>query len=228
MARRKKSSNELDAILEQLKRSYGADSDAELEDSLLEDEESEEDAELSSILASIFSDLEEDGGDTEEKSQDNLDDTVPEDTVVEEATEEMPQEVIAEAQPEKDDADVTIEQISEAQPENIQEQLEAALEANEVDSVLDAMLGLASGDIDTAKDLGSPIAEILDEAPAVETEDIKECEIEEIAPDTEPIIIDESLEDEEEIVNYDGLSIGSDFFNFAFLNIFRFHSGCFI
>ncbi len=200
MARRKKSSNELDAILEQLKRSYGADSDAELEDSLLEDEESEEDAELSSILASIFSDLEEDGGDAEERSQDTLDDTVPEDAVVDKATEEIPQEVIAEAQHEKDDADVTIEQISEAQPENIQEQPEALLEANEVDSVLDAMLGLANGDIDTAKDLGSPIAEILDESPAATTEGIEECEIEEIAPDTEPIIIEASLEDEEEIV----------------------------
>ena len=45
MGKRKKSSNELDAILEQLKRSYGADADSELEDSLLDDEESEEDDE---------------------------------------------------------------------------------------------------------------------------------------------------------------------------------------
>ena len=44
MGRQKK--NELDAILEQLKRSYAADPDAELEDSLLEEEKSDEDAEL--------------------------------------------------------------------------------------------------------------------------------------------------------------------------------------
>lgn len=59
MGKRKKSSNELDAILEQLKRSYGSELDSELEDSLLEDEHSEEDEELSSVLAKIFSDFEE-------------------------------------------------------------------------------------------------------------------------------------------------------------------------
>lgn len=59
MGRRKKSSNELDAILEQLKRSYGSEMDTELEDSLLADERSEEDEELSSVLAKIFSDFEE-------------------------------------------------------------------------------------------------------------------------------------------------------------------------
>lgn len=60
MGKRKKSSNELDAILEQLKRSYGADIDAELEDSLLDDDRSDEDDELSSVLAKIFSDFDED------------------------------------------------------------------------------------------------------------------------------------------------------------------------
>ena len=53
MGRQKK--NELDAILEQLKRSYATDIDSELEDSLLEDEKSEEDAELASVLEKIFS-----------------------------------------------------------------------------------------------------------------------------------------------------------------------------
>lgn len=52
MGRQKK--NELDAILEQLKKSYATDVDEELEDSLLETEESEEDAELASVLEKIF------------------------------------------------------------------------------------------------------------------------------------------------------------------------------
>lgn len=52
MGRQKK--NELDAILEQLKKSYATDIDNELEDSLLEEEKSEEDAELASVLEKIF------------------------------------------------------------------------------------------------------------------------------------------------------------------------------
>ena len=56
MARQsRKSRNELDLILEQLKRSYAADSDNSLEDDLLESPKSEEDAELSEILGRIFS-----------------------------------------------------------------------------------------------------------------------------------------------------------------------------
>ncbi len=52
MGRQKK--NELDAILEQLKRSYATDVDNELEDSLLEAEQTEEDAELAQVLEKIF------------------------------------------------------------------------------------------------------------------------------------------------------------------------------
>ena len=52
MGRQKK--NELDAILEQLKQSYGTAQEDDLEDSLLETEESEEDAELASVLEKIF------------------------------------------------------------------------------------------------------------------------------------------------------------------------------
>ena len=56
MARQsKKSRNELDLILEQLKRSYAADSANSLEDDLLESPKHEEDAELNEILGRIFS-----------------------------------------------------------------------------------------------------------------------------------------------------------------------------
>ena len=72
MGKRKKQS-ELDAILEQLKISYGADVDSDLEDSLLESEDTEKDDELNSVLERIFmdNDLEEYNNtvsETEEKS----------------------------------------------------------------------------------------------------------------------------------------------------------------
>ncbi len=51
----KKGKNELDVILEQLKKSYGSDSlDNMLEDDLLESPESEEDTELNEILGKLF------------------------------------------------------------------------------------------------------------------------------------------------------------------------------
>ena len=67
MGRQKK--NELDAILEQLKRSYATDIDAELEDSLLEKEKSEEDAELASVLEKIFASVE---NDKDRESSENI------------------------------------------------------------------------------------------------------------------------------------------------------------
>lgn len=54
MAKRKK--NELDTVLEQLKMSYAAGLNDDLEDSLLNSDENEEDNELSSILEKIFAD----------------------------------------------------------------------------------------------------------------------------------------------------------------------------
>ena len=57
MARQKKGKNELDAILEQLKKSYGSDSSDALEDDLLDASAPEEDAELSEILGKIFADV---------------------------------------------------------------------------------------------------------------------------------------------------------------------------
>ena len=56
MARQnKKGRNELDLILEQLKKSYASDSANSLEDDLLESPKHEEDAELNEILGKIFS-----------------------------------------------------------------------------------------------------------------------------------------------------------------------------
>mgnify|MGYP003289377762 CR=1 FL=1 len=56
MARQKKNSkNELDTILEQLKKSYGDESSESLEDELFKSSQSEEDSELNDILNRIFS-----------------------------------------------------------------------------------------------------------------------------------------------------------------------------
>lgn len=71
MARQKKSKNELDAILEQLKRSYGSESSDLLEDDLLESPDREEDVELNEILSKIFS------SNDENKIADELRDEVP-------------------------------------------------------------------------------------------------------------------------------------------------------
>lgn len=64
----KKGKNELDSILEQLKKSYGSDSLETLEDDLLEDEKSEDDEELSAILGKIFGN---DTNDISPQSSDN-------------------------------------------------------------------------------------------------------------------------------------------------------------
>ncbi len=57
MGRQKK--NELDSVLEQLKLSYPPDANDDIEDSLLETEDSDEDKELSSILEKIFAEYDE-------------------------------------------------------------------------------------------------------------------------------------------------------------------------
>jgi hypothetical protein len=75
MGKRKKQ-NELDAILEQLKKSYGADVDAQLEDSLLESDDADKDDELSSVLERIF--LENDVSDYAQNDEDNDDQSVSE------------------------------------------------------------------------------------------------------------------------------------------------------
>ena len=57
MAKQKKNNkNELDVILEQLKKSYGSESPEMLEDELFKSSESDEDAELNEILGRIFDD----------------------------------------------------------------------------------------------------------------------------------------------------------------------------
>ncbi len=67
MAKQKKS--ELDAVLEQLKMSYAAGLDDDLEDSLLDSDNVEEDAELSSILEKIFVDNDAQNSDEAEYSE---------------------------------------------------------------------------------------------------------------------------------------------------------------
>lgn len=72
--------NELDIVLEQLKKSYS--SDTELEDSLLESEISEEDMELNAVLKGIFSDKNESENKTEKGIEDDSSDSVKSDIAI--------------------------------------------------------------------------------------------------------------------------------------------------
>ena len=78
MARQgKKGKNELDVILEQLKRSFGSDSSDLLDGEFLDQEKSEEDEELSEILGKLFSE-ETDNSVPVKNDEDDVDETAGE------------------------------------------------------------------------------------------------------------------------------------------------------
>lgn len=113
--------NELDMVLEQLKKSYS--SDADLEDSLLETEKSEEDIELSAVLQEIFSDKNEFKNEPVREDEKNIEDDLPssvnsDNTVIDKIS---------------DDSD---DLIRESDPAS-----DVALEKKAVDGVLEAMFG---------------------------------------------------------------------------------------
>ena len=136
MARQnKKGRNELDLILEQLKRSYASDSADSLEDDLLESPKREEDAELNEILGRIFS--------YEEKESKPEPAQQIAEPVVEVASElEEPEEQIAEIEsfdiesPTEDD--VEIKEISLEEAESTEENTEQAIFTEETDTTIEA------------------------------------------------------------------------------------------
>ncbi len=172
MGKRKKQNNELDAILEQLKRSYVSDINTDLEDSLLEEEESEEDSELSSILAKIFSDE----SSQTEISSDILDDSknnndLPESEIIaadentDISVEEKEDEISNTDEMESDTVDHVVETVSNDDTIQVTKQdaeqeydhdseiaLEIADEQQKVDSVLNAMLRGTVSKIESAAD----------------------------------------------------------------------------
>ena len=150
MGRRKKSSNELDAILEQLKRSYGSEMDSELEDSLLADERSEDDEELSSVLAKIFSDFEQDA----DKAIADIDADINAQNIVQDTDTVLPAEQAvltqhSQANTAKDSQnDTPVNSYEHDDPTTQQDTFEAEKEA--VDGVLNAMLHIeAAAESDT-------------------------------------------------------------------------------
>lgn len=114
MAKQKKNNgNELDTILEQLKKSYGDESSESLDDILLDKSNSEEDLELNEILSKIF-------------NPDSPIDKEPEEPIAEEAEAE---EVVVEEQSEiNEDIEFESETTLEESAEDIEAETEATLE----------------------------------------------------------------------------------------------------
>lgn len=136
MGRQKR--NEIDSVLEQLKKSYADSIDDELEDSLLESEKSEEDTELSAILEKIFS------------SNKDVGHSAPESAVTEsdaalsfERGEEIITQEKTEIESSESEGDSLPRQVSEPkseEPSVSNEEIEKT-EEERVDDVLRAMLG---------------------------------------------------------------------------------------
>ena len=136
MGRQKK--NEIDSVLEQLKKSYADSIDDELEDSLLESEKSEEDTELSAILEKIFS-TNKDSEDSAPESADAEGDAA---LSSERGEEIIPQEKTEIELSESED-DLKSRQVSESKSEEppvSNEEIEKT-EEERVDDVLRAMFG---------------------------------------------------------------------------------------
>lgn len=130
MGRQKK--NEIDSVLEQLKKSYADSIDDELEDSLLESEKSEEDAELSEILEKIFSSNKDLDKSVEESTDAENDANLS--SCFEEKTEIVPSEIEDDSQPQK------ISESHSEEPSSSNEEVEKT-EEDRVDDVLKTMFG---------------------------------------------------------------------------------------
>ncbi len=135
MGRQKK--NELDSVLEQLKRSYSAEYNDDPEDSLHDSEGSQEDDELSSILDRIFSDPNTPKNVDDTQIVDNEDDSAPEHHTVLTSETEYSETVI------------DIAESTETETRD-----ETKIEEERVDKVLEIMFG-ASDQIPNDKTLES-------------------------------------------------------------------------
>lgn len=137
MGRQKK--NEIDSVLEQLKKSYADSIDDELEDSLLESEKSEEDTELSAILEKIFS-SNRDSDDPAPESADTESDTA----LLSERGEEMPpqeKKAIESSESEDDSQSRDISESKSEEPSVVSNEEIEKTEEERVDDVLRAMFG---------------------------------------------------------------------------------------
>ncbi len=126
MGRQKK--NELDSVLEQLKLSYAADNDNDIEDSLLEEEDSDEDKELSIILEKIFSE-------TATKEDDAIEDNSLQDHV-------LMSDVSIEHENEKKEIDTSQDSMIPESVEELFDDQAVETEEERVDDVLKKMLGI--------------------------------------------------------------------------------------
>ena len=220
MARQsKKSKNELDVILEQLKKSYASDAADPLEDDLLESPTDEDDAELNEILGKIFTyedsyvapKTEESPEETVAEADDNTDNTEEPSPAIESTDDTS--EVISAEEAEIDEAhkaemseaemledEVPLEEdlISE---EAADEDDEPASDIDAVDNVLNLMFSKKESNV-RSEENHTAIASIID-APVADEEEI--CETEHYdegdVNENEDVELQEIVcEDEEEIV----------------------------
>lgn len=138
MAKHKKS--ELDAILEQLKQSYANDADIDLEDSLLENEKSEEDAELASALEKIFANNPLDML-MKDNEEDHIDNNMSIEASENEGSEIITAETVVENVIEEDNADSILNDVEDEEFLNdIDVQTDLSEEEEIVEDVLSMML----------------------------------------------------------------------------------------
>ncbi len=176
MGRQKKS--ELDAILEQLKKSYATDIEDDLEDSLLESEESEEDAELASVLERIFSDDEPDNEVDEPIKTETAEEIYAEQQ--DEASVSIESESLEEEIAEKDIVNDSISEINASQEDEVLPEHNKT-EEEKVDDIFKMMFGAGTTEEEPFEyeDEGSPISpeqEYNVEDEISKTEDTKEAE----------------------------------------------------
>ena len=220
MARQsKKSKNELDVILEQLKKSYASDAADPLEDDLLESPTDEDDAELNEILGKIFTyedsyvapKTEESPEETVAEADDNTDNTEEPSPAIESTDDTS--EVISAEEAEIDEADKA--EMSEAEmledevpleedlisEEAADEDNKPASDIDAVDNVLNLMFSKKESNV-RSEENHTAIASIID-APVADEEEI--CETEHYdegdVNENEDVELQEIVcEDEEEIV----------------------------
>ena len=220
MGKRKKSSNELDAILEQLKRSYSTDPDTELEDSLLDSEPDEEDEELSSVLSKIFSDFEESSKISESTDNDESGSAIEEQNETERSVEQK-ETIIENTTPENTQLTSADSESAGNEPTHVDTK-----EQQEVDDVLSAMLHRTiavdqpkessldipaeESDVTSTNDVLSLViatdnesvieSEDTDDTAAFETDEAEPIPASDISePDTEPdnsLVVDDTVKEE--------------------------------
>lgn len=184
----KKGKNELDVILEQLKRSFGSDSDNLLEDEFVDSEESEEDEELSEILGKLFSEEVESApaivGEkiVDEHQTDEPDEVVNEDEI---------HEIVADAE--------AIANALSSESEEVATDAAVSEDIEQVDGVLALMLANGKSGGETEAIAAEPVLEAVISESEVVTEEEVIASLEEMAVIATEIVAEAEAVDTEAV-----------------------------